>query len=486
MVRTVSDAGRFEQLLAGGEPARALALSRGEALDDLPDVPFVAAERARLQELRVVGEERWAEAEINAGRDAAVVGRLAELAAAHPERERLCGLLMRALYRTGRQVEALETFRRHQRRLADDLGVEPADELVALKRAILQHDRGLGPPPRGNLRLPVSSFIGRADELRRTVQALREPGPVTLTGPGGVGKTRLAMEAAAAAVPDFPGGCWLVDLSGVRDPRLVVHQVAVTLAVGDPQDDDEESTVVAALSHRDPLVLVLDNCEHLIAPCAALVDRLARACPGTRVLATSRQPLGVDGEHLLVVAPLPEADACRLFEERVRRAGVEEADLAQLRVADLCVALDGLPLAVELAAGQLRALGPEELTARLDARLQFVNRRFDAPDRQRTLRDLVAWSHALLPVETQRVFDRLGVFASTLTADAVTAVCSAEPVAGHLTTLVDASLLAREPGTAPRCGSGCSTPCGCSRWSAWPPRGSRTTSGRPMPTSTWT
>jgi predicted ATPase len=410
-------------------------------------VPFVAAERARLHELRLVAEERSAEVEIDAGREAGVVGRLTELAAAHPEREHLCDLLMRALYRTGRQVEALDTFRRHRRWLADELGVEPADELVALEGAILRHDRGLSPAPPGNLRLPVSSFVGRAEELRRTGEALREPGPVTLTGPGGVGKTRLAMEAAAAAAPDFPGGCWIVDLSGVRDPRLVVHQVAVTLAVGDPRDDDEEATVVAALSHRDPLVLVLDNCEHLIAPCALLVDRLARTCPATRVLATSRQPLGVDGEHLLVVAPLPETDACRLFEERVRRAGVDDADLARLRVADLCVALDGLPLAVELAAGQLRALGPEELTARLDARLQFVNRRFDAPDRQRTLRDLVAWSHALLPAETQRVFDRLGVFASTLTADAVAAVCSAEPVAGHLTTLVDASLLAREPGT---------------------------------------
>lgn len=447
VLRSASDAQLFEHLVADGDHRGALALWRGDALDDLPDVPFVAAERARLHELRLVAEERWAEAEIEAGRDACVLGRLRELAAAHPERERLCGLLMRTLYRTGRQVEALETFRRHRRRLAEDLGVEPADELVALERAILRHDRALAPTPRGNLTQPVSSFVGRADELRRTVEALRGPVPVTLTGPGGVGKTRLALEAVAAVAVEFPGGCWLVDLSGVRDPRLVVHQVAVTLAVGDPRDSDEQATVVSALGHRDPLVLVLDNCEHVVAACAALVDQLARTCPHVRVLATSRQPLGVDGEHLLVVAPLPEQDACRLFEERVRRAGVDGADLARLRVADLCAALDGLPLAVELVAAQLRALGPEELTARLDTRLQFVNRRFDAPDRQRTLRDLVAWSHALLPVETQRVFDRLGVFASTLTAEAVAAVCSPEPVTGHLATLVDASLLAREPGT---------------------------------------
>ena len=445
------DTVRFEQLLAEGTIDRALELWRGEALDDLPDVPFVVAERARLEELRLVAVERRAEADIDTGRHAQVVAGLAELAAVHPGREHLTCLLMLALYRSGRQVEALDVFQRHRRRLADELGIEPAEELTALERAILRHDGALAPPPalaaapsRGNIRLPVSSFVGRTDELRRVVEALRGAAPVTLTGPGGVGKTRLALEAAAAVAADFPGGAWLVDLAGLTDPGLVVRQVAVTLAVGDPRDVDEEGTVLAALANQGPLLLVVDNCEHLLARCAELVDRVARSCPGVHVLATSRQPLGVDGERVLVLAPLPAAEACRLFEDRVRRTGVADDDVARLPVPEICRALDGLPLALELAAGQVRSLGPAELTARLDARLQFANRRFDAPARQRTLRDMVAWSHALLPAPTQRVFARLGVFASTLTLPGAAAVCAPEDAAPHVAALVDQSLLVRD------------------------------------------
>ena len=455
------DAVGFERLLAAGQAERALALWRGEALGDLPDVPFVAAERARLEELRLVAVERRAEADVHAGRHAEVVADLLDLAAAHPGREHLTFLLMLALYRAGRQVEALDAYQRHRRRLADELAIEPADELTALERAILRHDDALGAAPatgasraapatgasRGNVRLPVSSFVGRDDELRRTVEALRGAAPVTLTGPGGVGKTRLALHSAAAAAADFPGGVWLVDLAGLTDPALVVRQVALTLSVGDPRDGDEEATVLAALANQDGLLLVLDNCEHLLVRCAELVDRVVRSCPGTRVLATSRQPLGVDGERVLVVAPLSEPEACRLFEDRVRRHGVADDDVALLPVPDICRALDGLPLALELAAGQVRALGPAELTAHLDARLQFANRRFDAPARQRTLRDMVAWSHALLPAPTRRTFARLGVFASTTTLAAAEAVCRPDDVAPHLAALVDSSLLVREPGT---------------------------------------
>jgi predicted ATPase/DNA-binding SARP family transcriptional activator len=449
------DAARFERLLAAGDADRALELWHGEALCGLPDVPFVAAERARLEELRLVAVERRAEAGIHAGRHAEVVADLAELASAHPGREHLTYLLMLALYRSGRQVEALDAFQRHRRRLADELGIEPAEELVALEQGILRHESRLAPAPvddagplPGNVRLPVSTFVGRAEEVRRTIEALRGSGPVTLTGPGGVGKTRLALESAVAASADFPGGVWVVDLSGLNDPRLVVHQVALTLSIGDPVDHDEEGSVVVALGSRNRLLLVLDNCEHLVAPCAALVDHVVRSCAGTRVLATSRQPLGVDGERVLVVAPLPESDASRLFEDRARRTGADEDDVAALRVADICRALDGLPLALELAAAQLRALGPIELTARLDARLQFASRRFDAPDRQRTLRDMVGWSYALLPARTQRVFSRLAVFASTLTLDGATAVCAPEDAAAHVTTLVDHSMLARDAHSA--------------------------------------
>jgi predicted ATPase/DNA-binding SARP family transcriptional activator len=444
------DVARFTHLLTRGDAAAALELWRGEALGGLPDVPFVAAERARLEELRLAAVEQRAGEGIHAGRHAEVVAGLAELAAAHPDREHLTALLMEALYRSGRQTEALETFRRHRGRLADELGIEPSEELTALEQAILRHDPSLGGPPssagsRGNIRLPVSSFVGRSAELRRTVEVLRGDAPVTLTGPGGVGKTRLALQSAASADSDFPGGTWFVDLAALADPALVVHQVALALAVGDPRDHDEEGAVLAALANRGRLLLVLDNCEHLLARCAALVDRVARTCPDAQVLATSRQPLGVDGERVLVLAPLPEAEACRLFEDRVRRHGVQDDDVARLRVAEICRALDGLPLALELAAAQVRAFGPAELTARLDARLQFASRRFDAPERQRTLRDMVAWSHSLLPPPAQRAFARLGVFASTLTVAAAEAVCGPDDAASHIAVLVDHSLLARDP-----------------------------------------
>lgn len=448
------DAARFEQLLTAGQADLALALWRGDALGDLPDVPFVAVERARLEELRMVAVEQCAETGVAEGRHAEVVAGLAELASAHPGREHLTYLLMLALYRSGRQIEALDAFQRHRRRLADELGIEPAEELVALEQAILRHDQMLGPPPapaeawpRGNVRLPVSSFVGRVDERRRTLEALRGVAPVTLTGPGGVGKTRLALESATAAAAEFPGGTWLIDLAGLTDPALVVHQLALTLAVGDPRDDDEEATVLAALADAGRLLVVLDNCEHLLARCAELVDRVVRACPGARVLATSRQPLGVDGERVLVLAPLPEEEACRLFEDRVQSNGVGDDDVARLRVPDICRALDGLPLALELAAGQVRAFGPAGLAARLDARLQFANRRFDAPARQRTLRDMVAWSHDLLPPPTRRVFARLGVFASTLTMDGAAVVCAPDDAWAHLAVLVDQSLLVRESDT---------------------------------------
>jgi predicted ATPase/DNA-binding SARP family transcriptional activator len=450
------DARRFERLLGAGEAATALALWRGAALADLPDLAFVAAERSRLEELRVVAVERSLEADLRAGRHDAVVPRLAELSERHPLRERLCGLLMLGLYRSGRQVEALQAFQRHRRRLAEELGVDPAADLVALESAILRHDPGLDLPsarstgaPPGNLRPPVSSFVGRDAELRRIAGALREHRLVTLIGPGGVGKTRLAVEVGALVRQEQPGGVWLVDLAAVTDPGLVGEQLAGALSIGEQPGQDIEDTVVAALQHHEGLLLLLDNCEHLFERCARLADRIARTCPAVRTLATSRRPLGVDGECVLPVAPLSDHDACRLFADRAGLAGTPRDEVVGPHLAPICRSLDGLPLALELAAGQLRVLGPDELAARLDQRLRFPSGRFDSPPRQRTLRDMVGWSAGLLPAATQRFFARLGVFATTLTLDAATAVCGDDDVLPHVSTLVDHSLLVREPGPPP-------------------------------------
>ncbi len=452
------DSRRFKRLLASGETAAALDLWRGPALADLPDLAFTAAERSRLEELRIVALERSLEADLRAGRHDAAVPRLTELAERHPLRERICGLLMLGLYRSGRQVEALQAFQRHRRRLAGELGIDPADDLVVLESAILRHDPGLDLPspfPAGigsrcNLRPPVSSFVGREDDVRRVAGALREHRVVTLIGPGGVGKTRLAVETAAGAAADFPGGVWLTDLAAVTDAALVADTVARTLSVGEQPGQDIEDTVVAALQNRDRLLLLLDNCEHLVDSSAALADRIARTCPAVRTLATSRRPLGVDGECVLPVAPLKDGDACRLFADRARLTGTPRDEAVAPHLARICHSLDGLPLALELAAGQLRVLGPDELAARLDQRLRFVSRRFDAPARHRTLRDVAAWSAGLLPAATQRFFARLGVFATTLTLDAAAAVCGADDDSlSHVTTLVDHSLLVREPGPFP-------------------------------------
>jgi predicted ATPase/DNA-binding SARP family transcriptional activator len=451
------DARRFELLLSAGDYDDALALWRGEPLADLPDVAFAVVERSRLNELRLVAAERRLESELKCGRHLDAIPQLAELAEQHPVREGICGLLMLALYRSGRQVEALDVLQRHRRRLADEIGLDPAEELVALESAILRHDSSLDPPTSigtgqtrlaGNLRLPVSSFVGRVDECRRVADALRTGRLVTLVGPGGVGKTRLATEIGGQLTASSTGGVWLIDLAGLTDPNLIAHHVMVTLGVGDQAGQEDEETLVAALEHRPPLLLVFDNCEHLIDRCASLVDDIIRTCGTARVLATSRHPLGVDGERVIPVAPLPDREACQLFADRARRAGATREDTASAAVAGICRSLDGLPLALELAAVQVRALGPVAVAARLDERLRFVSRRVDSPSRHRTLRNMVAWSHDLLPSPTQRVFARLGVFATTLTLDAATAVCGENDALEHITALADHSLLVRESGAS--------------------------------------
>jgi predicted ATPase/DNA-binding SARP family transcriptional activator len=453
------DADRFERLLADGEAEAALALWRGEPLDGLPDLPFVTAERTRLTELRAGAAELRLQHLLDAGRHELVVPEAAQLFARQPARERLCALLMLALYRCGRQEEALETFRCHRARLADELGLEPGADLAALEVSILHQDAGLDPPTRGpapatgNLPRPVSSFVGRERDVARVIAGLGGHRVVTLTGPGGVGKTRLAVETGARVAADHPAGVWFVDLGAIADPGLIAHSLVGALGLADQPDQDDEETVLAALRHREPLLLLLDNCEHLADRCAALADRIARGCPGVRVLATSRRPLGIDGECVLPVAPLPDGDARRLFADRARLAGTPEAETTAAAVAEVCRAVDGLPLALELAAGQMRALGPEALTAHLDERLTFESSRFDAPARQRTLQDMVAWSWALLPPATQRFFARLGVFAATFTLDAAAAVCGEGSPRRHLARLVEHSLLVREPaadGGAPR------------------------------------
>jgi DNA-binding SARP family transcriptional activator len=303
------DVKRFERLVEQSEFAAALALWRGEVLADLGDIGFAVAERTRLDELRLAAWQGRIETDLADGRHTEAIARLAELCAAYPNREPLVRLQMLSLYRSGRQADALEVYRQHRHRLTEELGVEPSSELQDLQVAILRQEPTLSrappaPPllsrrPRGTLPQALSSFVGRDKELDQIERTLADNRLVTLSGPGGVGKTRLAIEAATRAQHDFDGGAWLVDLAEIATPEQVPSAVALALGIDLRHAPGELVAIEARLAYGDPCLIVLDNCEHLAGACSDLLRRVPTRCPSVSVLATSRRPLGVDGEFAL-------------------------------------------------------------------------------------------------------------------------------------------------------------------------------------------
>ncbi|PWR09833.1 transcriptional regulator [Micromonospora acroterricola] len=465
------DADRFAELARSTDVERlteALGLWRGDAYADAADAEFVRAEATRLTEQRLTVQERLAEARLARGEHDLVAADLAELVARHPLRESLRAVQLRALYAAGRQSEALDSYAELRDRLADELGLDPGPELVALHRRILEQDAGLSAPPkaaiiRNSLPAQLDELVGRAEALTELRALLPRQRLVTLVGPGGVGKTRLATEAARAQ--SLPDGVHLVELAPLPagDPR-VAEQV---LGVLDARETAGASLsaadrVVAALRHRH-LLLVLDNCEHVIEPVAELVARLLRAAPGVSVLATSREALGLTGELLWEVPPLslPEDDdldavrrsaAARLFAARAsaqQRAFRLDGRTAPA-VAQLCRRLDGLPLALELAATRVRALGLRGVVDRLDDRFRLLTtQQRDVPPRQRTLTAVIGWSWDLLDEADQAVLARLAVFSDGCTPDAAERVCRTDLDA--LARLVDRSLVVLDDsGVVPR------------------------------------
>ncbi|WP_327727653.1 winged helix-turn-helix domain-containing protein [Streptomyces sp. NBC_00487] len=522
------DAHLFEQLsgegrsaLAAGDPPRAaarlreaLALWRGPALPDLPDA---YAEVARLDELRLAAVQDRIEADLALGGGPGLVPETRTLLAAHPLSERLYGQLMRALHASGRPAEALRVYEEARRVLADELGADPSPGLSTLHRELL---RGQDPGPR-RPRVPaqLTRFIGRDTELARIAALLTGPdgsepalsgsGPadrtlsrspsrasgarlVTLTGPGGAGKTRLAIEAARAHEAASTSVC-VTELASLTDGAQIPYAVLAALGVreglrgpGSPVAQATER-LLAALEERE-LLLVLDNCEHLVEEAARLVGLLLGGCPGLQVLATSRESLGITGEILVPVPPLPPELAGHLFLDRARAVrpdlgsgigigigigigqditapGVEgHARVAgpseHARVADICAALDGLPLAIELAAARLRTLTMDDLADRLGTRLgthgptpgtvcapatdrfRLLSRgdRTKAP-RHRTLRAVVEWSWELLDEAEPELARRLAVFSGGATAEAVEAVCGVPYAEDVLASLVEKSLV---------------------------------------------
>jgi predicted ATPase/DNA-binding SARP family transcriptional activator len=469
------DAVRFERLAGAGREAleggaaaaaasrfrEALALWRGRALADVADVEPLAREGARLEELRLVAAEGRIEADLAVGQAAEVTGELEGLVAEYPVRERLWRLLVLALYRAGRQADALAAYRRAREMLAAELGIEPGAELRALEQAVLRQEVPAPPSAaRHNLPVQLTSFLGRERELAALDGLVGEGRLITLTGAGGAGKTRLALEFATGAVERFGDGVWLAGLAGVADPLLVGSAVMDALGLRQSRDIPIPETLCNRLRSAE-LLLVLDNCEHLLGGCAELAVTLLVSCPRLHVLATSREVLGIPGEVVYPVSPLPvppesagggalaRAPAVRLFLERGRAARAEAAAAPVEIVAGICRELDGLPLAIELAAARTSVLSAEEIAGRLADKFQFLADRRPVTDpRHRTLKTAISWSYDLLPSDERRVFAELSVFAGGFTLAAAAAVCCGGDEAAALDMvdqLVSKSLVVAEP-----------------------------------------
>ena len=479
------DAERFRRLVDDGRDsldrgnprvaARLLreagALWRGPPLADLSFAPSLQQEIAALEELRLTAIDLRIDADLALGRHAELVSELQALIREQPLRERLRGQLMLALYRAGRQAEALGAYRQARESLVEELGIEPGTPLQELERAILVHDPSLELSGRvgtgeTNVPEPANRLVGREREVAAISELLGRPDVrlLTLTGAGGSGKSRLALEVALALRDEFEHGVFLVRLGRISDSDLVVPTIAQTLSVEERADEPLFATLQDVVREREYMLLV-DNFEHLL-PAAPSLTGLLAAAPRLKLLVTSRSPLRLLGEHEYPVAPLSLPELARpLRPEALTTSGavtlfVERAEAVEPRfrlntatapaVAEICVRLDGLPLALELAAARCRLLSPEAILDRLEHRLGLLTGGpRDVPARQQTLRDTIAWSHGLLDAAEQRLFAQLGVFVGGWTvgaAQAVSASGDGDDVLDGISSLVDKNLILRQPG----------------------------------------
>jgi len=466
--RVAGDLDRAAQLLS-----RALSEWHGTALADFASEPFHSAAAAALEEARLEAVEAMAALDLELGRPVRALSTLGEAVTMHPLRERLTELRMLALYRSGRQADALAAYEAARRGLADALGVDPGVALQRLHVQMLRQEPSLsGPPPApaqppvsSALPVPLSSFVGRGRELEAVLELVQEHRLVTLTGPGGSGKTRLALRAAADVAERGDREVAFVDLAPVRAADLVCPAIADALNLRLSADLPPRRSLAAQLADRR-MLLVLDNQEHVLDAAADLATVLA-AAPQLTVLATSREPLRIAGEVLYPVPPLPlpspgnndptrirGADAVRLFLDRATAAapaltvGDEDAGV----LAGICRRLDGLPLALELAAPWARTLSLRALFEQLDHALGLLTIGGpDRPERQRTLRAAIDWSYQALPDPPRTLFDRLSVFRSGARLDAVAAVADLHTAClPALGSLVDKNLVSRIGNDEPR------------------------------------
>ena len=432
---------------AGSHYDEALRLWGGEPFSTV-DTPWFDAVRTALQaeHLAVVLDRN--DAALAAGRHGELLADLGAAARAHPLDERLAGQLMLAQSRSGRQADALATYQRIRGRLLDELGADPGTALRAVHQQILAGDVDAPETPRrdpappepvllsdqpqpapvrtGNVPRRATSFVGREVELATLRAALREHPLVTLTGVGGVGKSRLAVEAAARERARFADGGWLCELDPLDDGAAVSQALAAALRVQQRQDLTIEQTVIEYLAGRE-LLLVVDNCEHVLDAAARVLHQVVAHCPGVVVLATSREAVGVDGELILPVAPLPAADGAALFAARAR-AGRPDFRLDEAEtdaVAEICRRLDGLPLAIELAAARTRAMNATEVARRLDGATFLSRGPRGAQAHHQSLAATVEWSYRLLDDAEKSLFTTLSVFSGGFDLDAAHGVCGA-------------------------------------------------------------
>ncbi|MFG2138592.1 BTAD domain-containing putative transcriptional regulator [Streptomyces sp. NPDC048650] len=488
------DAVRFERLLTAGRACtedasrrvrllrEALELWRGAAVQDvgLQDSAAFDAAVVRLEGLRLIATEERVDAEVALGHGAEWVTELTDLVAAHPVRERLVAALMRALVAAGRDSEALLVYERAREALADALGADPSPELAALHLALLRGEVGRSELRRGdasrktNLRAELTTFVGRGADIAAVRELVAEHRLTTVVGPGGSGKTRLATETARTLLGDVPDGAWLVELAAIGADGDVAQATLAGLGLrdallGGAPNAELTDRLVAAIREREAL-LILDNCEHVIESAAVFAHRMLGECRRLRILATSREPLGITGEALWPIEPLalPERNAgpgeiesspaVQLLRDRagaVRRDLAVDTDTLATMVR-VCGVLDGMPLAIELAAARLRTMSIDQLAHRLDDRFRLLTSGSrTALPRHKTLRAAVDWSWELLTDAERIVLRRLAVFSGGASLEAAERVCAGygveqEQVLELLTALAEKSLLLPEGDSAPR------------------------------------
>ena len=426
--------------LAADQFRAALGLWRGPVLAEFASEPFAFGEIARLQELRLTALEDRIDVDLSVGRHAEILPEIKALVFEYPLRERLCGQLMLALYRQGLQAEASSVYHNTRSRLMDELGMRPGPVLDQVFRDILKHAGNLDTAwsqSQGNLPHPLTTFIGRRDDLDHLIRRIVNIRLLTLTGSGGIGKTRLAIELARQISRSFPDGLWLIDLAPISDPTRIAQAVARELKVQEQAGRSIAEMIEAYFRNRQAL-LVLDNCERVIAGSAEFALAMLSKCSRLKLLATSRERLGIAGEQvwqlgsLTVPDPLatstvlPKFEAVQLFLDRacLVRPTFELSDSNASAVVQICRRLDGIPLAIELAAARMSELTASEIADRLDDRLSLLaTAERGRPVRHETLRAALDWSYHLLDRSEQALFARLGVFTGAFDLKAVQAVC---------------------------------------------------------------